>query len=73
MPAEEMQELTPLSKPRLLAPMKSAAGPWNHVALIHPRGCQTVASRSQSPADEKFGSSGRITTTISTVTAGKIS
>jgi hypothetical protein len=42
--------LTPFSKPRLLAAMKSAAGPWNHVALIQPSGCHVVANRSQSPA-----------------------
>ncbi len=44
--------LTPFSKPRLLAAMKSAAGPWNHVALIQPSGCHVVANRSLAPASQ---------------------
>ena len=42
--------LTPASKPSRLAWMKSAAGPWNQVAVIQPPECQTEANPAQSPA-----------------------
>jgi hypothetical protein len=35
---------------RRVTSMNSLAGPWNHVAVIHPSSCQTVAKRAQSPA-----------------------
>ena len=41
---------TPASKPSRLARMKSAAGPWNQVAVIQPSSCQTDANPAQSPA-----------------------
>ena len=54
---------TPRSKPSRLTRMKSAAGPWNQVAIITPSSCQTVAKRSQSPASRhttQFSTSSRI-------------
>ncbi len=53
----------PRSKPSRLTRMNSAAGPWNHVAIIQPSSCQTVAKRSQSPASRQtaqFSTSSRI-------------
>ena len=54
---------TPRSKPSRLTRMKSVAGPWNHVAIMKPSSCQTVANRSQSPASRhttQFSTSSRI-------------
>src|SRR4051794_30651245 len=33
--------------------MNSSAEPWNHVAIMRPSSCQTVAKRSQSPASRQ--------------------
>ena len=49
-PPRKCRMLTPRSKPSRLTRMKSAAEPWNQVAIMRPSSCQTVAKRSQSPA-----------------------
>ena len=44
---------TPRAQPCLLASMKPSAVPWNQVAIIRPSSCQTVRSRSHSPASRQ--------------------
>ena len=66
---------TPRSKPSRLTRMKSAAGPWNQVAIMNPSGCQTVANRSQSPASRQttqFSTSSRISGAVLAHTAGGV-
>src|SRR5665213_3173937 len=45
--------LTPRAQPSCVTRMKSAAEPWNQVAIITPSSCQTVRKRSQSPASRQ--------------------
>ena len=45
--------LTPFAQPSRVTRMNSAAGPWNHVAIITPSSCHTVRKRSQSPASRQ--------------------
>src|SRR5262252_10710728 len=63
-PPRKCRMLTPASNPWRLTAMKSRAGPWNQVAVIHPSvGCHTVANRSQSPASRhsaQFSTSSRM-------------
>ena len=44
---------TPRAQPCRFASMNSSAVPWNQVAIIRPSSCQTVRSRSQSPASRQ--------------------
>ena len=44
---------TPRAQPCLLASMKPSAVPWNQVAIMRPSSCQTVRSRSHSPASRQ--------------------
>ena len=66
---------TPRSNPSRLTRMKSAAGPWNQVAIMNPSSCQTVANRSQSPASRhtaQFSTRSRICWSSLTVHTAEI-
>src|SRR6266851_5988889 len=52
-PPRKCMILTPRSNPSRLTRMKSDAGPWNQVAVIHASSCQTVRKASQFPASRK--------------------
>src|ERR1022692_1214691 len=52
-PPRKCRMLTPASNAWRLTLMKSAAGPWNQVAVIQPPSCQTVAKSSHLPASRK--------------------
>ena len=69
-PPRKWRMFTPRSNPSRLTRMKSAAGPWNQVAIMNPSSCHTVANRSQSPASRhsaQFSTSSRISRRSSTV------